>query len=628
MSDETEGPPPLSAQVHAFFEDHATTGEPTQAELGQALLRLHGSTRPAALMVGGRRFLPPEVLAVAAVLVLSVGGAFIGWRVRTANAQTEALSQAKVAWVKGDLDAASAAFEACSTPDCARLAAAVKRAKQQSADLEGLDEAEAGSLLALDRELSGGERSVISERLEKKPQPVESDRDFAEKQLEVLQQAGVPRHIASMAVALFIRAATATSPDQARFLFAHVVKQVPDSELARAAQKKLAALEGAPVIPAPSVASPEPLTPELEALVERAKAAKKERRHDEAIRVLQQCLASAPDQPECVVLLASTFAMRGMETESGADNAQARTLYKRFLEVAPPTDKRIPRVEEILRDTGSAVVGEQLGEDAFHRGYVLKGTDPEGARRAFAEALSLSEPGSATAAKAKAQLEALGGQPSGTAPASAWAHEAHDLYLRGYQVRESNPAVARALFRQVILLAPDSIDAEKARSRIEALPPAEEPASGEEVIVLQVNERRVLVFPELARVALGDADIADVATRGNNQLELTGMSVGTTTLMVWTASGQRVSRVITVIPRAGKHPRQGRLKIASYPTQANVIIDGKATGRRTPVLPTEPIELPAGRHTIEFELNGKRSARQTIDVAEGDNPVVKGEIPQ
>jgi hypothetical protein len=125
MSDENEGPPPLSPQLHEFFEAHSKTGEPTQAELGRALLRLHGATRPLVLSLGGRRFLPPEVMAVASVLVLSVGGAFIGVRVRAANAQTEALSQAKVAWVKGDLEATSAAFEKCSTPECARLAAGV-----------------------------------------------------------------------------------------------------------------------------------------------------------------------------------------------------------------------------------------------------------------------------------------------------------------------------------------------------------------------------------------------------------------------------------------------------------------------------------------------------------------------
>jgi len=517
MSDETEGPPPLSAQAHEFFEGHAKTGEPTQAELGRALLRLHGSTRPSALSSAGRRFLPPEVMAVAAVLVLSVVGALIGWRVRTANAQTQALSVAKAAWVKGDLDAVSAAFEACSTPECARLAAAVKRAKV--ADVGSIDEAETGSLLALDRELSGGERSVIADRLEKKPLPVETDREFALRQLPVLNEAGLSTYVVNVAVRDFIRAAETKSPREARFLFSGVVQLVPDSELARAAQKKLAGL-GEPVQMSAPVAD-STIPPEVAALVEQARAAKKELRFDEAIRALNQCLAQFPDQPDCVVMLASTFATQGGRTNDPADNARAMALYGRFLRVAPPTDKRISRVQEILEGT-----------------------------------------------KAEARL--------------------------------------------------DKLDEEAAAQMFKTAP------APSQVIRLKAGERRALTIKDLERVSIGDAAIADIIASGADDFEVVGVKAGSTT-MVAAHDGRQTTWRVTV---SGSLPHMGELKIASNPTNAMVIVDGTPTGRRTPVLPTQPLVLPVGKHTLQFELNGKRSPLQRIDVVEGSNPVFKGEISQ
>ncbi|MBL8917594.1 MAG: protein kinase [Myxococcaceae bacterium] len=81
-------------------------------------------------------------------------------------------------------------------------------------------------------------------------------------------------------------------------------------------------------------------------------------------------------------------------------------------------------------------------------------------------------------------------------------------------------------------------------------------------------------------------------------------------------------------PAAPKTLAKGKLKIASNPTKAQVIIDGKPTGRDTPVLPSNPIEVPVGKHKIQFKLNGKLSQVYEVMVTEGDNPVIKGEIPQ
>ncbi len=79
---------------------------------------------------------------------------------------------------------------------------------------------------------------------------------------------------------------------------------------------------------------------------------------------------------------------------------------------------------------------------------------------------------------------------------------------------------------------------------------------------------------------------------------------------------------------ASKSSAKGRLKIASNPTKAMVFIDGKSTGRETPVLPSNPLEVAVGKHKLQFKLGGKMSPPIEVTVVEGDNPVIKGEIPQ
>ena len=65
-------------------------------------------------------------------------------------------------------------------------------------------------------------------------------------------------------------------------------------------------------------------------------------------------------------------------------------------------------------------------------------------------------------------------------------------------------------------------------------------------IALGVGTQKVLTVPGIQRVAVGDADVADVKTIGNNQLLIIGSDEGKTTLLVWKTSGQRVSYLVSV----------------------------------------------------------------------------------
>lgn len=500
MSDLNEGPGELPPELRGFYDEHRETGEPTGTQLGKALLRLHTGTRPAEPMtLSRRRWLPPELLAAAALLIVTVGGAGIGWYLKAQSVATnEAMAEARKAWVSGDVDAALTSLERCTSADCARLAAAVKRAKPQLAKQIALDQAERGSLLALDLELSGGQRSVIALQLE--PGAAETDDSFVKEQTEALVAQGFPLEVSRRAVALFIAGLEVSerSPDLATRNFREVASLVPGTLLARRAEKRTQAIvspepvvEPAPVVEPPP-AQPEPIVEaapvsdavktQLARLLQEGKDAKREKRYTLAVKALEQCLTLSPNDVECTVALGSTFAQKGTEEQDPAANAKAADLYRTFLRIAPLDDKRRARVQEIV------------------------GPDHE-------------PPGPVT-------LEA----------------QLHDLYLRGYQLRETSPDEARRLFEEVVRLAPDSVDAQKARNRLQELPAARQMA---------------------------------------------------------------------------------RLKIASTPTRARIFIDGVDTGRLTPVLPTTPLELAPGRHTIYAELNGRRSATTEFTVFDGDSPVIK-----
>jgi hypothetical protein len=58
-------------------------------------------------------------------------------------------------------------------------------------------------------------------------------------------------------------------------------------------------------------------------------------------------------------------------------------------------------------------------------------------------------------------------------------------------------------------------------------------------------------------------------------------------------------------PPTPKAKGKGFLVIASKPW-ARVLVDGKDTGRNTPIPPSNPLALPAGNHEITLEVKSKR----------------------
>jgi len=86
-------------------------------------------------------------------------------------------------------------------------------------------------------------------------------------------------------------------------------------------------------------------------------------------------------------------------------------------------------------------------------------------------------------------------------------------------------------------------------------------------------------------------------------------------------------------PREDKPAKQpapkgakGMLACTSSPVGAEVWIDGKNTGKVTPVSRTQAIELPVGKHKLTFKLGGKSSPAKDIVITDGETIVERGSL--
>src|ERR687884_526051 len=67
------------------------------------------------------------------------------------------------------------------------------------------------------------------------------------------------------------------------------------------------------------------------------------------------------------------------------------------------------------------------------------------------------------------------------------------------------------------------------------------------VIALGVGQQKVLQLGNIARVAIGEPDIADVKqVGGGSELLITGMGEGRTSLLVWRINDTRLSYLVVV----------------------------------------------------------------------------------
>src|SRR4051812_42421769 len=96
MSDQEEQVPELDSEAQAFLSRHQLTGEPSAEALERARQRLTTAPAPSAkpasvvrLAPRRRPFVPPEVLAAAAVVILLLGAQGLYLVMRTPVLETE-----------------------------------------------------------------------------------------------------------------------------------------------------------------------------------------------------------------------------------------------------------------------------------------------------------------------------------------------------------------------------------------------------------------------------------------------------------------------------------------------------------------------------------------------------------
>lgn len=341
----------------------------------------------------------------------------------------------------------------------------------------------------------------------------------------------------------------------------------------------------------------------------RINEARKQKNFDEAADLSQRCVAAYPNDPTCHRLLGTTYASLATRDQSAAAFVRAKAAYERFLELAPPDDEFVPKVRAILDNAPAAPSVDSTdflrdARDVYLRGYQLKESSPLEAAKLFRQVMQMTPPDDETHQKAKsriaevrqrlnaeqlAELDASEAKPSSeeqyqravalfetdrtksiqmmaqlaktlppSDPVQLKAREfivnampkkeplspAHEKYLRAYQLKDTDPEEAKRLFREVMTMVPPGDETyEKAKTRIAQL---EDRGPPEQLTVLRGTKKVVKYAIPIQRVALGDPNVLDVRTIGNDSLELSGATRGTTTLLVWMSDGTRLSHTVTV----------------------------------------------------------------------------------
>jgi Flp pilus assembly secretin CpaC len=130
-----------------------------------------------------------------------------------------------------------------------------------------------------------------------------------------------------------------------------------------------------------------------------------------------------------------------------------------------------------------------------------------------------------------------------------------------------------------------------------------------DTLELEVGETRVIRIPGLQRVAVSNVSCYDVKTLGRDQLLFQGTAEGGTTVLVWTAKGERFSIPLKIVP--------ARPRVVQIPTTSakGVVVrpDGGTAGQvdvfEVPVElkdVRQVSEVDGGLHLVGTDANGAR----------------------
>ena len=541
MSDLDEGGE-LSPEAKAFLSRHQNTGEPSKAALERVQHKLTAPSAPAtqAKVLPLRRkrpMLPPEVMAAAAVVTLLLGGQLVYLLIRkqpiaampaeVATKGSREVQAITAAWNAGDFaQVQRLASRECASDECRPLATELNKMLERAKRVESLTAEEHEELLQFNLKLSEGKDTALSQQL---------------------------------------NAITGGLP--------------------RAEQLVLG-----------------------EKLFNEAWAEKKAQNFERALVHLQKCVKTAPAYFQCYRLLGSVYASIAMRDQSAPDTDRARQMYETFLEVAPPDDAYVPKVTAILEAVRGG--GGDAAEVAPEANLILLMGQSKVLTIHEIERVAVGDPATLDVKTiGNDQLEVIGVGPGrttllvwkkggerysqlvevrekdGTAPppeepnaefededvetvvgngtsmtlqigaqrlisfgpqtsrVAVGDPEIADISMNGSQVRLK--ALQEGTTTVLAWLA--SGQRKSITLNVVAATLREADEIDESPVTVLVGGQGTLTFGSLiVRVAVGDPDIADVSTTGQ-ELQLKGVHVGKTNMFAWLATGERTSVLVNVV---------------------------------------------------------------------------------
>jgi tetratricopeptide (TPR) repeat protein len=543
--------PELEPEAKAFLEKHAATGEPSADQLARtkALMLKPSAVRTTPPPKRQRpSWLPNEVLAAAAVLVLLLGVQGARWALHEETAVTqgpdvhavkatvgtarESFEEKAVrdAYRAGELDGATRlAKEHCKAEGCKPLATTLAQAVAMWNRFESLSPVERVQLAELDGDLAGGGESVLRKRL---IAPVsvaaspEAERLFAEAATARKEKRF---EAAVSALERCIRVAPAYHPCY-RLLgstYAGIAMRddsVADRDRARAYYERF--LELAP--------PDDEYVPKVRAILEVAsdktpsptggeKVATSQFADGDLANALATLEACAPEKTSCRLLF---------------------DQMKRF-------QTRISDLGSLDVEALAEVREEERGLAGGQPGVIASLVKRELSKRLKAEmkAATARDDWLSAVEYARRLLEDEPANEAAVQTLRSAREASGDVYMRGYQLKDSSPGEALALFKQVMAMtSPDDSNHQKAKVRASELEGLASTKTEPVTVTLPLHTTKNLTFDgDIQRVAIGDADIADVATtKAPRTLKVTGRAQGKTTLLVWLVNGGRETRVLEV----------------------------------------------------------------------------------
>lgn len=284
-----EDVPPMQPELIAFLKAHDEVGEPTPGELRRGRERLLDAVNEERKVVPlRRRWLPPEVLAVAAVLFVAMVAQLVYVTVKRGDALLGDEKALEAAWSQGSLQALKRAVDACTSTACSDTGTKMLAALSMSSRIDSLDATELSSLSTLNEELSKKGPSPISERITRRRQQLEK-----------------------------VAPPPAPAPPAA---------PLP------------------PVVRAPAP----PRSAEAREYIDAANGLRREKNYDAALARAEACVEMFPENATCWRVLGSVVASIAARDQSTRDQQRARAAYEKFLALAEPGDQHVPRVREIL----------------------------------------------------------------------------------------------------------------------------------------------------------------------------------------------------------------------------------------------------------------------------------------